>query len=76
VSRFGSARGHEVVPASAPPAHTPFMHVAPAGQATPQAPQFAASFVVSTHAPPQTLWLALHTGTHWPAWHELPAAHA
>jgi hypothetical protein len=38
--------------AAAEQPHTPALHTEPAGHALPQAPQFSALFIVSTHAPP------------------------
>lgn len=42
-------------------AQAPAVHACPAGHATPQPPQFAASREVSTHAPPQNVCPEPHT---------------
>jgi hypothetical protein len=59
------------------PAHiavqTPALQTCPAAHALPQAPQFVASVVTLTHAPPQAVWPTGHV--HAPALHELPPPH-
>jgi hypothetical protein len=49
--------------------HTPPWQTEPAPQATPHAPQFAASALSSTHLPPQLVYPALQLTPHWPAAH-------
>ena len=49
--------------------HAPFMHVSPATQATPQAPQLFGSVAVFVHAPPHSVQL----GTHAPEAQTRPA---
>jgi hypothetical protein len=80
---LGSIGGHIVVP---PPPHTPIWHATPAGQACPQAPQFAGSLVGSAQyiPPPAAAQATGIDGGHpvppvppqMPPTHMAPAGHA
>jgi hypothetical protein len=56
--------------------HAPAVHASPAGQLTPQAPQFAGSLVRSTQAPPQSVPPVQPIGVHAPLTQASPLAHS
>jgi hypothetical protein len=57
--------------------HDPLSHFLPAGQVTPQAPQFAASFMNRTQTPRQRIdWLSHFGPTHMPPMQVAAPAHA
>jgi hypothetical protein len=58
-----------------PNTHLPALHVSPAGQAIPHAPQLPGLDVVSAHIPPQFVSPGPQLAAHFPAEQTWPIAH-